>query len=173
VTITGGKLTTFRLMAEETVDAVCRQLGDQRPCTTRTEPVPGSESGETYMIGERLERKEGELRSSQLICECEMISRAKLEETMRLRATANLDDIRRSLRLGMGPCQGGFCIYRATGILHGLDGLDAQAADTALLRFLQERWKGTWPILHGDQLRQARLDDWIFHGILDVEHLPT
>jgi glycerol-3-phosphate dehydrogenase len=173
VTITGGKLTTFRLMAEETVDAVCRQLGDQRPCTTRTEPVPGSESGETYMIGERLERKEGELRSSQLICECEMISRAKLEETMRLRATANLDDIRRSLRLGMGPCQGGFCIYRATGILHSLDGLDAQAADTALLRFLQERWKGTWPILHGDQLRQARLDDWIFHGILDVEHLPT
>ena len=33
VTITGGKLTTFRMMAEETVDAVCRQLGDARPCT--------------------------------------------------------------------------------------------------------------------------------------------
>jgi glycerol-3-phosphate dehydrogenase len=29
------------------------------------------------------------------------------------------------------------------------------------------------PILHGDQLRQARLDDWIFQGILDVEHLPV
>jgi glycerol-3-phosphate dehydrogenase len=173
VTITGGKLTTFRLMAEETVDAVCRQLRDQRPCTTSTEPLPGSESGETYTLGERLERKENALRSSQLICECEMISREKLEQTMRRRATANLDDIRRSLRLGMGPCQGGFCIYRATGILHGVDGLDAQAADTALLRFLQERWKGTWPILHGDQLRQARLDDWIFHGVLDVEHLPT
>ena len=27
-------------------------------------------------------------------------------------------------------------------------------------------------ILYGDQLRQARLDDWIFQGILDVEHLP-
>jgi len=26
---------------------------------------------------------------------------------------------------------------------------------------------------HGDQLRQARLDDWIFQGILDVEHLPA
>ena len=29
-----------------------------------------------------------------------------------------------------------------------------------------------WPILYGDQLRQARLDDWIFQGILDVQHLP-
>ena len=29
-----------------------------------------------------------------------------------------------------------------------------------------------WPILYGDQLRQARLDDWIFQGLLDVEHLP-
>ena len=102
-----------------------------------------------------------------------MIPRRKLEEAMRRRATTNLDDIRRQLRLGMGPCQGGFCIYRATGILHGLDGLTAEQADEALLHFLQERWKGVWPILYGDQLRQARLDDWIFQGVLDVEHLPA
>jgi hypothetical protein len=38
--------------------------------------------------------------------------------------------------------------------------------------FLEERWKGVYPILYGDQLRQARLDDWIFQGVLDVEHLP-
>jgi len=41
-----------------------------------------------------------------------------------------------------------------------------------LLDFVQERWKGVQPILYGDQLRQARLDDWIFQGILDVAHLP-
>ena len=72
----------------------------------------------------------------------------------------------------MGPCQGGFCIYRATGIVHGLDGMSAEAANGALLNFLQERWKGAWPILYGDQLRQVRLDDWIFQGVLDVGHLP-
>ena len=72
----------------------------------------------------------------------------------------------------MGPCQGGFCIYRATGILHAHDGMSAEDADQALLDFLQERWKGEWPVLYGDQLRQVRLDDWIFQGILDVEHLP-
>jgi glycerol-3-phosphate dehydrogenase len=91
---------------------------------------------------------------------------------MRRRGTTNLDDIRRSLRLGMGPCQGGFCIYRATGILHGVGRLDGAGASRSLVDFLQERWKGMWPILYGDQLRQARLDDWIFQGLLDVEHLP-
>jgi glycerol-3-phosphate dehydrogenase len=111
------------------------------------------------------------LQDEQLICECELIGRGKLEETMRRRGSVNLDDIRRSLRLGMGPCQGGFCIPRATGVLHGVGRLDGQAASDALRRFLEERWKGVWPILYGDQLRQARLDDWIFQGLLDVEHL--
>ena len=91
---------------------------------------------------------------------------------MRRRGTTNLDDIRRAMRLGMGPCQGGFCIYRATGILHAVERLDGEEAAASLTDFLQERWKGVWPILYGDQLRQARLDDWIFQGLLDVEHLP-
>jgi glycerol-3-phosphate dehydrogenase len=173
VTITGGKLTTYRLMAQDTVDAVCRQLGEQRACTTADVPLPGSEGGEHYTLGERLGRKEQHLRDEQLICECELVSRSRIEETFRRSATQNLDDIRRLLRLGMGPCQGGFCIYRATGILHGLDGMSAEAANGALLHFLQERWKGAWPILYGDQLRQVRLDDWIFQGVLDVGHLPS
>ena len=172
VTMTGGKLTTYRLMAKDTVDAVCHKLGETRECTTATEPLPGSESGEYYKIGERLAREEAQLADEQLICECEMVPRSRLEEAMRRRQTHNLDDIRRTLRLGMGPCQGGFCIYRATGILHGLDGMSAEAANGALLGFLQERWKGMWPILYGDQLRQARLDDWIFQGVLDVGHVP-
>jgi len=59
----------------------------------------------------------------------------------------------------MGPCQGGFCIYRAAGVMHGMNGMTAQEADAALLGFLRERWKGMWPILYGDQMRQTRLDD--------------
>ena len=173
VTITGGKLTTFRLMAEETMTPSAEHLGEDRPCTTKTEPLPGSEGHEPYQLGERLARKEDHLADEQMICECELVPRWKLEESIRRRATTNLDDIRRLLRLAMGPCQGGFCIYRATGILHELDGLSAEQADKALIDFLQERWKGTWPILYGDQLRQARLDDWIFQGVLDVEHLPA
>jgi glycerol-3-phosphate dehydrogenase len=112
-------------------------------------------------------------RSEEIICECELITRERLEAAMARRKTTNLDDIRRVLRLGMGPCQGGFCIYRATGILHSLERLEPQAANASLVDFLEERWKGVRPILHGDQLRQARLDDWIFQGLLGVQHLPA
>jgi glycerol-3-phosphate dehydrogenase len=173
LTMSGGKLTTLRLMAQDLVDAMGRQLGDERPCRTETERPPGNEDGEHYRLGSRLRRREQTLREEQLICECELIGRGRLEETIRRRGTHNLDDLRRSLRLGMGPCQGGFCIYRATGILHAVGRLDGAEAAGSLRRFLQERWKGVWPILYGDQLRQARLDDWIFQGLLDVEHLPA
>jgi glycerol-3-phosphate dehydrogenase len=172
VTITGGKTTTFRLMAEAAVDAVCSHLGVVRPCRTQHEPLPGSESGQFYWIGSRLRAREPVPRSEEIICECELITRERLKEAMARRHTASLDDIRRTLRLGMGPCQGGFCIYRATGILHAFERLDHRAANDSLLEFLQERWKGVRPILHGDQFRQARLDDWIFQGLLAVQHLP-
>ncbi|HEY1512066.1 MAG TPA: anaerobic glycerol-3-phosphate dehydrogenase subunit GlpA [Solirubrobacteraceae bacterium] len=173
MTITGGKLTTYRLMAEETMNAVCHQLGEDRACTTAQERLPGSESGEYLDINNRLERREQSLADDQLVCECELVPRRLFEDAVRERGSVNLDDIRRILRLGMGPCQGGFCIYRATGIVHSLDGLDGEQASETLLNFLRERWKGMWPILYGDQLRQVRLDDWIFQGVLDVGHLPS
>jgi glycerol-3-phosphate dehydrogenase len=173
LTITGGKLTTYRLMAKDTVDAACRQLDRAGPCTTATEQLPGSEAGGYYRIGDRLERREKTLHDDQLICECELIPRRRFEDSVHQRATASLDDIRRQLRLGMGPCQGGFCIYRATGILHGLDGIETAQANAALREFVQERWKGVWPILYGDQVRQAWFDEWIYQGVLDIEHLPV
>jgi glycerol-3-phosphate dehydrogenase len=173
VTITGGKATTFRLMAEVAVDAACAQLGVDRPCRTHEEPLPGSGDGHFYALGSRLRAREPVPRPEEIICECELITRQRLEDAMERRHTANLDDIRRTLRLGMGPCQGGFCIYRATGILHAVERLDHRAANESLLAFLQERWKGVHPVLYGDQMRQARLDDWIFQGLLGVQHLPT
>jgi glycerol-3-phosphate dehydrogenase len=171
ITITGGKTTTYRLMAEVTVDAVCEALHEPRPCTTHEEPLPGSEDGRHYWLGARLAAREPVPRAEQIICECELITRTRLEAAMDRRRTVNLDDIRRTVRLGMGPCQGGFCIYRATGILQERRHIDAETATASLLDFLQERWKGVQPILHGDQLRQARLDDWIFQGILNVGEL--
>ena len=40
VTITGGKVTTFRLMAQDTVDLVCKKMGIDAPCRTHLEPLP-------------------------------------------------------------------------------------------------------------------------------------
>jgi glycerol-3-phosphate dehydrogenase len=171
--ITGGKLTTYRLMAETVVDAMCAQLGTARACTTADEAMPGSEDGRHYWLGSRLAAQEEAMADDQLVCECELMPRRRLIEAAARRPGMNLDDVRRVLRLGMGPCQGGFCTYRATGILHGLGDAEAPKADALLLQFLQHRWLGLEPILYGDQMRQACLDDWIFQGTLDVEHLPV
>jgi glycerol-3-phosphate dehydrogenase len=172
LTITGGKFCTFRLMAQDAVDAACAVLGTERPCRTADEPLPDSEERHFYRIGSRLAGRERTLHDEQLICECELVRRGRLEDEMARRPAPSLDDIRRALRLGMGPCQGGFCTFRATGILHQAMKLSAAEADRALLEFLQERWKGMYPLLHGDQLRQAWLDNWIMQGVLDVDHLP-
>ncbi|WP_153506507.1 glycerol-3-phosphate dehydrogenase/oxidase [Cumulibacter manganitolerans] len=42
ITITGGKLTTYRKMAEDTVDAVLRRLGRQADCVTAELPLVGA-----------------------------------------------------------------------------------------------------------------------------------
>jgi glycerol-3-phosphate dehydrogenase len=41
LTIAGGKLTTYRAMAKDVVDAACVVLGSRRACTTDKEPFPG------------------------------------------------------------------------------------------------------------------------------------
>jgi glycerol-3-phosphate dehydrogenase len=43
VTITGGKLTTYRIMARQVVDVVTRRIGAGRPCVTAHVPLPDDE----------------------------------------------------------------------------------------------------------------------------------
>jgi glycerol-3-phosphate dehydrogenase len=104
-------------MAEKTMDKACEYLGARKACITATTPVPGVEQGH-YWLGHRLHEVEENRLQSELVCECELVTRAMLENAVRNNPTLSLDDLRRDVRLGMGPCQGGFCTYRAAGILH-------------------------------------------------------
>ncbi|WP_414734141.1 anaerobic glycerol-3-phosphate dehydrogenase subunit A [Brenneria goodwinii] len=45
ITITGGKLMTYRLMAEWATDKICEKLGHHVACSTAERPLPGSEPG--------------------------------------------------------------------------------------------------------------------------------
>ena len=192
VSIIGGKLTTYRLMAQNVVDVMCEQLGDDRPCRTAEEAVPGSTVGKNYLITHRLGENEERRASTglvrggdpeavpmskklddQIICECELMSRKMFTDLLAEQPDATFDDLRRQLRLGMGPCQGGFCSMRATGVAVEEGNIDAERATGLLRLFLKNRWIGLWPILYGEQVRQTVLDDWIFQGTFDVEHLPT
>jgi glycerol-3-phosphate dehydrogenase len=188
LTITGGKWTTFRLMAETTVDKACEQLGVQRPCRTAETPVPAVEQG-PFWLGQRLRQVEKHSLQSELICECELVTRAMLEDAAQHNPPFTLDDLRRDTRLGMGPCQGGFCTYRAVGVLHenaerrtqnrelktesGCSESTQQSPNLLLRDFLQERWKGLLPILWGQQLKQERLDELIYLSLMNADHLPT
>jgi len=173
ITIGGGKLTTYRLMAEHIVDAMEEQLGTSHPCTTAEEMCPGNEAGRNYMITHRLKEREEDRSRSPIICECELMNRDMFVSLLKEHPHANLDDLRRQLRIGMGPCQGGFCSTRAAGIAVEEGVVDAERATGLLKLFLENRWTGTWPILHGDQVRQVGLDNWILQGTLDIAHVPS
>jgi glycerol-3-phosphate dehydrogenase len=178
VSIVGGKLTTYRLMAKQTADVVVRKLGLQATCTTAEEVLPGQGDGRTYWLGHRLaEHEAAGGGDADLICECELVTRRWLETFLDERWPCSLDDVRRGTRLGMGPCQGGFCTFRAEGILaeravaSGAPLTNARL-DSTLGDFLAERFRGTRPIAWGRQLQELWLTSGLYTGVLGVESLP-
>jgi len=175
VTITSGKWTTYRKMAQATVDKVCEKLGLNIPCRTHLESLPTArEQGRQFhQLGARLEKIEHDASYGTLVCECELASLHDIEQAIVELDAATLDDIRRSTRLGMGPCQGAFCTFRAAGILHNLRHPHVIETNTSLCDFLQERWKGCVPILWGQQLRQARFNELIYVNVLNAGDLTV
>ncbi|HBY09091.1 MAG TPA: anaerobic glycerol-3-phosphate dehydrogenase subunit A, partial [Chloroflexi bacterium] len=105
LTITSGKWTTYRKMAEVTVDKVCEKLGTARECRTHLEELPAADSRPPtadrhpsttnhqppttvhrppsairgHHLSERLAHIESTQSYGQLICECELATRADIE----------------------------------------------------------------------------------------------
>lgn len=176
ITVTGGKLTTCRLMAEQAVDAVCGQLGLAARGTTAGEPLPGPQARRHHhRLQDRLRKLEHGEMPGDLICECEMVTRPQLDAAIAAygdRPVA-LDDLRRDLRLGMGPCQAGFCGYRAAAIVQQTQDRASAETTDALAAFVDERFKGVRPLLWGHQLRQLYLDELIYRRTLGLDQLTA
>ncbi|MGO1590469.1 anaerobic glycerol-3-phosphate dehydrogenase subunit GlpA [Ancrocorticia sp.] len=177
ITVAGGKLTTYRLMASRVVDAVCEELGENRPCRTAEEPVA---SGSNYKVTHRLADVEKAKKADHgmpdrdpVICECEFVTKKMITDLLDEQPDATFDDLRRQLRIGMGPCQGGFCASRTAGIAHEHGCWTAAQTNELLRLFMKNRWGGIYPILYGAQAREASLDDWIYRGTLDLDGLPV
>jgi glycerol-3-phosphate dehydrogenase len=176
--IVGGKLTTYRLMARDVVDAVARSLGNDAPCRTADEALPEAGRQRPYWVGGRPGAVEADGGGdADLVCECEFVTRSRLAEALEERPDSSLDDLRRTTRLGMGPCQGAFCIPRATAYLderHTSGGLapEAPQANDAMRAFVAERFRGTRPIAWGDQLTELWLSAGLFRGTFAADVLP-
>jgi glycerol-3-phosphate dehydrogenase len=175
VTITSGKWTTYRKMAQATVDKVCEKLAVNTPCRSHLEslPSPSERIGSYHYLGSRLEKIEHDDDYGTLICECELVTKRDMTQAIIQSNAATLDDIRRITRLGMGPCQGAYCTFRAAGMLHSLRHPQVISTNNTLHDFLQERWKGDLPILWGQQLRQARFNELVYVNLLNACNLPT
>ena len=185
ITITGGKLMTYRLMAEIATDLVCQKLAVDKACTTAVTPLPGSEEKSYEAVAQkvweapttaqkaaasRMGTRASRIRSSNrydddLICECEEVSVGEINAAIERMDVSTLTDLRRRTRVGMGTCQGEFCACRAAGLLAKAHAcIDRERKDLA--DFLQERWKGNFPIGWGDTLREAEYTQWIYkHGL--------
>jgi glycerol-3-phosphate dehydrogenase len=169
--IVGGKLTTCRQMAEAVVDRLAERMGVTEPCRTATEVLPGADHGH-HRLADPLARVERDQAYGELICECELVTRGQVRQAVADGLT-ELEDLRRKLRLGYGPCQAAFCAWRAAGMVaeaaQAGDGARAPDPVAGLERFLEERWRGQRSTIWGDQARQALLNHAIYRGIFDLK----
>jgi glycerol-3-phosphate dehydrogenase len=174
ITITGGKLTTYRLMAEKTANLVCRRLGNTEPCRTDREPLPASsearytEPGLTPKMWFK-KKDPGDL----LLCECEMVPTSVFDE-IAASLTHNghrpgLREMGQRSRVGKGPCQGSFCSLRMAAHMYNRGMLTDGEGVGELKDFLNERWRGMQPLLWGQAVSQAELQEALHCGLLGLE----
>ena len=186
-TITGGKLMTYRLMAEWATDLACKKLGVDKKCTTMTDPLPGSRDedempkGKSFIvknpIRKSLEGRHGDLSSkilsdneydASLVCECEDVTVGEVKYALNELDVNNMVDLRRRTRVGMGTCQGELCACRAAGLLGEAHNC-SEKAKSDLAKFLNERWKGVYPVAWGDALRENEYAQWVYAGVCGME----
>ena len=173
-TITGGKLTTYRLMAEKTANLVCRRLGNSAPCLTAVEPLPASSQAQYTEPGLTpkmwFKKKDpGDL----LLCECEMVPTSVFNEIAASMTTSGhrpgLREMGQRSRVGKGPCQGSFCSLRMAAHMYNQGMLKNGEGIDELKDFLNERWRGMQPLLWGPAVAQAELQEALHCGLLGLE----
>jgi glycerol-3-phosphate dehydrogenase len=184
ITIAGGKLMTYRLMAEMTTDLICKKLNVNKTTSTHMIPLPEVVNPPEFKKNRvkdmyksiarkifRPRQTSGSINNQnkqRIICECEMVSAKDIKEALTHFYVKDLVDLRRRVRVGMGPCQGALCGYRALGLFAESGHEDGHASTKMLIDFLEERWQGIKPVLWGDTLREIEFSLWIYNGLLGI-----
>lgn len=186
ITITGGKMMTYRLMAEEATNLACKKLGIDKPCETAVKPLPGSEGldknakewhlPKAYNAakgrqGMRVnEIKNETLTDRALVCECEEVSVGEVKYAYEHLNIHNLIDLRRRTRVGMGTCQSELCACRAAGVMCSMN-KDPKKTLHDLGNFVNERWKGMRAVGWGSTLDEAHLAATVYQGLCGINQI--
>ena len=177
LSLLGGKLASYRVMAEEATDKVVELLGRKEPCRSHKEALPGGESpvdvpalATRYDVPEmaiqRLGYRQGSLasrilrearRDRELVCRCELVTAAEIRHVIRNEWVADLIDLERRTRFGTGPCMGVRCALRAAQILAEELGLGPTDVRTMLSAYARHRWKVSAPVAAGPTLARLEL----------------
>jgi glycerol-3-phosphate dehydrogenase len=192
ISIVGGKLTTYRLMARATADLICKKLAVNETCSTDTTPLQEAAQTEVVHDAEKLlpaaavEKARRRLGSqlaqvvsaiqanpllAEIVCECELVTRAELEIALGDSCAVpalTLGDVGRRTRLGFGPCQGTFCGYKAMLAGYQKQKWTAEKGSELLQTYLQDRWKGQAWVPNGKQAEQLSLSKELFEPSCDV-----
>ena len=172
-TITGGKLTNYRLMAEKTADLVCTRLGVDSPCLTKTEPLPSTPDTKWTKPGlsPKLWLKHHGSEDF-LICECEMVPKSAVDTIIASihehNGQPDLMSIGLRSRIGKGTCQGTVCGLILAAYLYDIGELNSSQGLDTLKEFLRERWRGVRPLLWDTPLRQAELQEALYCAFLGL-----
>jgi glycerol-3-phosphate dehydrogenase len=175
-TITGGKLTTFRLMAEKTSDLVARRLGNEQGCMTTTVPLPDDEACSWTEPATALKHWHRNRDADDMIlCECEMVPQSAIEQIFAgspgSEQERTIEAIALRSRAGKGPCQGSFCGIRIASYLYDR-GCYRDATGLAHMRdFFDERFKGQRCVIWGQQAAQMELAEALHCGLLGLDTL--
>ena len=187
--VVGGKLTTYREMAESVSDHVCAVLGVNAACRTHENPLPGSADPsalDDHMdefdlrspIARRSRQRLGDRASEVLdidepnptVCQCEAVTRAEIRDAID-QAGPDLNGVRLRTRASMGNCQGGFCTHRIGTELY--PEYDHSTVRDAIDELYQERWKGQRHTLWGEQLSQAMLNHMLHATTMNHDSDPA
>jgi glycerol-3-phosphate dehydrogenase len=173
-TITGGKLTTYRLMAETAADLVSSRLGNANPCLTAREQLPDPAVCRWTEPASSPKKWFGDgKQQSIMLCECEMVPASTVDliaDCLQENGEkVNLKALSLRSRIGKGPCQGTFCGAQVTSYLYDRGLCDSNLELKDLRKFLIERWKGIRPILLDTQLAQAELQEALYCGFFCLE----
>lgn len=174
VTIVGGKLTTFRLMAEKTGDLVARRIGNLNPCLSASVALPDDEHVRWTEPGYSARQWFSKHDASDLIlCECEMVPQSAVNEVIQQSPGAEhemtLQAIGLRSRVGKGTCQGAFCSMRLTSYLYDNNIYTHQQGLPHMRDFVSARFKGIKPVLWGEQMPQMELAETMHCGLMGLD----
>ncbi|MBA3029593.1 MAG: anaerobic glycerol-3-phosphate dehydrogenase subunit A [Desulfobacteraceae bacterium] len=174
ITITGGKLTTYRLMAEKTTDLICHKMGITTPCKTLSVPLPDTKDGQWTQPGKAPRHwMHGNPSEDSLLCECDMVPKSIITEIARsLDQEGRIPDlaaIALRSRMGKGPCQGTYCSLRALAHLYDMGLVTGAQGIDQLQEFLSERWLGQHMLLWDAAMVQSEFMEAVHCGVNCLE----